>query len=100
MGSLKDIKNPRLIYFKGLLFLLGGCLAAGLLLFYSPSLKVAALLAISVWCFSRFYYFAFYVIQYYVDGNYRFAGLSSFLAYMIRQRFGWKRPPDDGRPTD
>ena len=96
---MTDIKNPRLIYLKGLLFLLGGCLAAGLLLWFSPSLKVAVLLAISVWCFARFYYFAFYVIQHYVDGNYRFAGLSSFFAYMIRERFGWKQPPDDGPPT-
>jgi hypothetical protein len=29
---MKDIRNPRLLYAKGLLFLLGGLLAAGLLL--------------------------------------------------------------------
>ena len=92
---LTDIKNPRLIYFKGLLFLTSGCIAAGLLLFYSPSLKIAALLAISIWCFARFYYFAFYVVQNYVDNNYRFAGLFSFFAYVIRQQFGWKQPSDD-----
>lgn len=91
-SAVTNITNPRLIYCKGLLFLIGGCLAAGLLLFYSPSLKIAALLAISIWCFSRFYYFAFYVIQHYVDGNYRFSGLFSFFAYVIRQRLGWKYP--------
>lgn len=96
---MTEIKNPRLIYLKGFLFLAGGFLAGGLLLFYSPSIRVAVLLAISIWCFSRFYYFAFYVIGHYVDGDYRFAGLSSFFAYVVRQRFGWKRPPDDGRPT-
>ncbi|HRX82607.1 MAG TPA: hypothetical protein P5307_26250 [Pirellulaceae bacterium] len=100
MEPLTDIKNPHLIYLKGLLFLFSGCLAAGLLLFFSPSLKVAVLLAISVWCFSRFYYFAFYVIEHYVDGNYRFAGLFSFFGYVIRQRFGWKRPPTDDSPPE
>lgn len=96
---MTDLKDPRAIYFKGLLFLIGGLASAGLLLCYSPSLKVAALLAISIWCFARFYYFAFYVIQHYVDGDYRFAGLCSFLAYAFRRRWGWKLPPEDGRPT-
>ena len=45
-----------------------------------------ALLAIAEWCFARFYYFAFYVIQHYVDPSYRFAGLGSFAAYLLRKR--------------
>jgi len=91
---MTDLKNPRLIYLKGMLFLACGIMAAGLLLFHSPSLKIGVLLAISVWCFSRFYYFAFYVIQHYVDGEYRFAGLLSFVAYAVRQQAGWKHSPD------
>ncbi len=98
-GPLTDVKNPRLIYFKGLLFLFCGCLAAGLILYDHPSLRVAALLAISVWCFSRFYYFAFYVIEHYVDGEFRFAGLFAFFGYAVRRRFGWRQPPDDGPTT-
>jgi hypothetical protein len=90
-----DIKNPRLIYFKGFLFLTSGLVASGLLLLESPSVKIAVLLAIAIWCFSRFYYFAFYVIEHYVDGNYRFAGLLSFLRYTVRQRCGWKQPDED-----
>jgi hypothetical protein len=83
---MADITNPRLIYAKGFLFLAGGLLASALLLVEHPTLKVAALLAIAVWCFARFYYFAFYVIQHYVDPGYRFAGLWSFARYLLRRR--------------
>jgi hypothetical protein len=83
---MADITNPRLIYAKGFLFLLGGLLASGLLLAEQPTLKVAALLAVAVWCFARFYYFAFYVIEHYVDPGYRFAGLWSFARYLLRRR--------------
>jgi hypothetical protein len=96
---MADIENPRLIYCKGILFLVGGLLSAALLLCYAPSLEIAALLAICVWCFCRFYYFAFYVIEHYVDGDYRYAGLTSFFRFAVRQRFGWKRPRDDGGST-
>lgn len=83
---LGDIKDPRLIYLKGFLFLLAGIMAAvGLLLEY-PTLRVAFLLTMAVWCFARFYYFAFYVIEHYVDPGYRFAGLGSFVLYLWRRR--------------
>jgi hypothetical protein len=59
---------------------------AGLaLLLEYPTLKVAFLLVLAVWCFARFYYFAFYVIEHYVDPGYRFAGLGSFVAYLARR---------------
>jgi hypothetical protein len=81
-----DIANPRLIVAKGFLFLLLGLIAGAMLIIEAPSLKVAALLAVCVWGFCRFYYFAFYVIQHYVDPAYRFAGLGSFVQYMVRGR--------------
>lgn len=87
-NAMSDIKDPRLIYAKGTLFLVGGILSAIVLLAENPSLRSASLLAICVWCFCRFYYFAFYVIEHYVDGEYRFAGLGSFLRYLLRRRFG------------
>jgi len=83
---MQDIKSKRLIYLKGMLFLLGGIMAVVILLIEQPSIKVAALLAIAVWCFARAYYFAFYVIEHYVDANYKFAGLWSFVRYMGRKR--------------
>ena len=83
-----DITNPRLLYAKGVLFLLTGGLAATLLVLERPTLKVAFLLVLAIWCFARAYYFAFYVIQHYVDPGYRFAGLVDFARYAMRKRGG------------
>lgn len=83
---MADLKLPALIYLKGWLFLAGGIVAAGLLLADAPRLKVGLLLAICVWSFCRFYYFAFYVIQHYVDPAYKFAGLGSFFLYLATRR--------------
>jgi hypothetical protein len=81
-----DLKNPKLIYFKGFLFLATGALGGFILLLQSPTLRTAFLLAITVWCFARFYYFAFYVVQHYVDPGYRFVGLWSFARYLLSNR--------------
>ncbi len=83
---MADLKDSRLIYLKGFLFLGGGCLASALLLAEQPTLKVAFLLAVAVWCFARWYYFAFYVIEHYVDPQFRFAGLWAFAKYLVRRR--------------
>jgi hypothetical protein len=80
---MKDITSPAWIKFKGILFLIVGFASAGLLLAEHPTVKVALLLAIAVWCFCRFYYFAFYVIERYVDPGYRFSGLWSFALYLF-----------------
>jgi hypothetical protein len=80
---MTDLTNPKLIYAKGLLFLFGGLVSAGLLIAEHPSLKVGLLLAVAVWCFARAYYFAFYVIEHYVDPGYRFSGLWSFVLYLV-----------------
>jgi len=82
---MTDIASARLIYAKGFLFLLGGLLAGALVILEHPDLKTALLLAAAVWCFCRFYYFAFYVIEHYVDPQYKFAGLCSFARYAIRK---------------
>ena len=81
-----DLKNTKLIDLKGILFLLIGLSASALLLIEAPRLKVALLLGLAVWGFTRAYYFAFYVIQHYVDDRYKFAGLWSFVQYVLRRR--------------
>jgi hypothetical protein len=81
-----DLKNPALIYLKGALFLLTGAIAAGLILVERPTLRIAVLLGIAIWSFCRCYYFAFYVIEHYVDPHYKFAGLTSFIAYLLRRK--------------
>jgi len=82
---MTDLTNPRLIKIKGFLFLVIGIAAAVLLILEQPTVRVGVLLAISIWCFCRFYYFAFYVIQHYVDPNFRFSGLLAFCRYMMRR---------------
>ena len=82
---MKDISDERLIHLKGGLFLLLGAIASALLLYTSPTLQTAALLAIAIWAFCRAYYYAFYVITHYVDPAYRFSGLGSFARYLIRR---------------
>jgi hypothetical protein len=84
--TLMDITSPRVLYLKAALFVGAGVIAGATILLEHPSLKVAALLAVTVWCFARAYYFAFYVVQHYVDPAYRFAGLGSFLRYVLRRR--------------
>lgn len=83
---MADLKSPTLIYLKGFFFLLAGCTSAGLLLAEAPTLRIALLLAIAIWSFCRAYYFAFYVIEHYVDPQYKFAGLWSFASYLLRRR--------------
>jgi hypothetical protein len=79
---MKEITNPIAIKIKGFLFLFLGLLSGGLLILDRPSLRVAALLAVSVWSFCRFYYFAFYVIKHYVDPTFRYSGMVSFARYL------------------
>lgn len=81
---MKDLQSKRLILGKGWLFLFQGLLAGGLLLWACPSWTNAALLGIALWSFCRFYYFAFYVIEHYVDPSFRFAGLWHFFRYSLR----------------
>ena len=82
---MTDISNPKLLYAKAGLFVLCGAMAAGLILADSPSLRTATLLGLSVWCFARAYYFAFYVIEHYVDGSFRYAGLGDFFVWSWRR---------------
>ena len=81
-----DLQNPKLLYLKAALFILAGLLASAAILLLAPSLRIAALLAVAIWSFSRAYYFAFYVVEHYADPGYRFAGLWSFIRYMSKRR--------------
>ena len=83
---MTNLKSPSMIITKGFLFLGLGLLASMLLLLEAGSIKVLLLLAIAIWAFCRFYFFAFYVIEHYVDPQYRFAGLWSFFRYLLRRR--------------
>lgn len=83
---MKDLTDARWIKLKGVLFLIIGLLSSVLLLLEHPEIKTAVWLGIAVWCFCRFYYFAFYVIEHYVDPGFRFSGLWSFARYLLTRR--------------
>jgi hypothetical protein len=83
---VRDLESKSSIYVKAVLFILIGVVSAILLFAQAPTLQNAILLALIVWSFCRAYYFAFYVIERYVDPNYRFSGLISFLRYFIRRQ--------------
>ena len=83
---MKDLSNPFWIKLKGLLFLLIGLAAAVLVFLDNPKWQTGVLLAVAVWSSCRFYYFAFYVIEKYVDPGYKFSGLISFAQYLFRRR--------------
>lgn len=83
---MKDLTNPTWIKIKGLLFLLIGITATVLVFLDQPGWKTAVLLILAIWSFCRFYYFAFYVIEKYVDPTYKFSGLISFAKYLFRRR--------------
>lgn len=86
MKLTKDLQKPWALYAKGFLFVVMALVAAALLIIETPTLRQATLLAICVWASCRAYYFAFYVVQHYVDPGYRFAGLLDFARYCWNQQ--------------
>ena len=83
---MRDLTHPAWIKAKGILFFFLGMLSSALLLADRPNLKFAFLLGVAIWSFCRFYYFAFYVLERYVDPSFRFAGLLPLLRYLASKR--------------
>jgi hypothetical protein len=83
---MKELTSPGWIIVKGILFLLLGLLSSALLILDHPASRAIALLLLTIWCFCRFYYFAFYVVEHYVDANYRFSGLLSLVRQVVSKR--------------
>lgn len=83
---MADIKSPTVLYIKGGMMLLVGVMAAGLLIAYHPAWDTVLLLGLAVWGFARAYYFAFYVIEHYIDPGYRYAGLVDFAKHHLRRK--------------
>jgi hypothetical protein len=85
---MRNLVDPGSMKLKAALFLFAGVLACALLLLERPTLKVALLLVVAIWCFCRAYYFAFYVIERYIDPSYKFSGLISFARYVGAKKRG------------
>ena len=94
------ITNPTLLYLKGALFLALGAIAATLVWLQQPRISTVLLLMILGWSAARAYYFAFYVIERYVDPGFRYSGLLSLLSYLIRRRTAAAAPASPTPPTD
>lgn len=80
---MSNIQDPRLLWLKGGLFVLLGLIALGLVVLLSGNFSVVLATLIAIWAFCRAYYFAFYVVERYIDRRYRFAGLTSVLNYWL-----------------
>ncbi len=80
-----DYSNNKLIILKGWIFLLIAVLSLVLLVLKDPSLATIAILVIVIWSFARFYYFMFYVVQNYIDRNYKYTGPVSFIKFLFKK---------------
>ncbi len=86
VDDLSDLKSPSWIFLKGWLFLVILVMSTSLLLFKAQDWTTVGLLLLVIWSAARFYYFMFYVIERYVDPSYKFAGIMSFVRYLLRER--------------
>lgn len=82
---LFDDVGPRGMLVKAALFLVGGTLSVGTLLFEHTSLRDAVLLGCAIWCFCRLYYFFFHVVGMYLGGERRFTGMVDALRFLCRR---------------
>jgi len=88
---MRDLKSPPAIKAKACLFLFLGFFSTALLLARTPSVEVLVLIGIIVWSFCRAYYFAFYVIETYLDTTYKYSGLISLIKYLVLEKRFKKR---------
>lgn len=82
----RDLQSRAAIVTKGFLFFFLGILSSAILLMEFFTWRHLLLLGVAIWAFCRAYYFAFYVIEKYVDGEFRYAGLFDFAKYLIRRK--------------
>ncbi len=81
---MRNLTSTKLMYLKAVLFATLGALGAVLLVLREPSVATATLVALTVWAFARAYYFAFYVIERYIDPTFRFSGLLSVARHLAK----------------
>mgnify|MGYP006971869759 CR=1 FL=1 len=86
VSDVADLTNPKWIYLKGCLFLLILITSVTLILVEGFSWRRALLIGLVAWSAARLYYFMFYVIEKYVDPDFKFAGIGAFVVYLIRRR--------------
>ena len=80
---MANIESPFWLWIKGGLFVAIGCLCLVFVAMVTQSVQLVAVCCLAIWAFCRAYYFAFYVIENYIDPKFRFAGLLSVLGYFV-----------------
>ncbi|OYP36662.1 hypothetical protein [Rhodopirellula sp. MGV] len=88
MRLFDDLPSAGLIWFKGGLFAFLGVLSGIVLITRLSQWWDALILAICIWSFCRAYYFAFYVVEHWIDEDFKFSGLSAFATYWWNKRRG------------
>ena len=83
---MRDLQSHRSMWVKVTLFLFIGVLASALILVEVPEPRVLVLLLLAIWAFCRAYYFAFYVIEHYIDPSFRYSGIFSALRYIWKKK--------------
>ena len=83
---MRDLQSSRWMWAKAALFLVIGLSSAALILAELPDWRVLLLLVLVIWSFCRAYYFAFYVLEKYIDPSFRFSGLFSLFRYLWSKR--------------
>ena len=86
MNICRDLKSKQAIYLKGILFVI--ILALSIFLNLTTTSMAVRVLSIAstIWAAARLYYFMFYVIEKYVDPDYRFSSITSFLKYLLKKK--------------
>ncbi len=92
----RDLQNPKWMCLKAIGFVVIGLAACTLILLAIPRWDIAAYLALAIWAFARAYYFAFYVIERYIDPSYRFDGIVSAIRHLRKIRRDTLRNRPDG----
>lgn len=94
--ALRDLQSKKLIVAKGLLFVCLGVAAAMTVVMEDEVWwKRLLLLAVCIWAFCRAYYFAFYVLEHYIDPDYKFSGLLSAVRHLLTKPGAAKRSRHD-----
>ena len=84
----RDLESKTALYCKALLLVVV-LLLSGFVNLFEPGLTLRAIsLTIVVWSSARIYYFMFYVIENYVDSNYKFSSFYSFVKYVVEKNNG------------
>jgi hypothetical protein len=82
---VREIHSGLLLVAKALLFALVAITAGALLLAKTPELSTFCLLVLCVWASARLYYFAFYVIENYIDAGFKYSGVGSAVLFLVRR---------------